>query len=116
MPSFYVFNVFAYCLRKYTPPIKANITGLPVIPDSRFISTAYDIYILPHGILLSILSTNQHPIKELALEYARLNNLFPNHQCGTFLSFGQLAKAFLPILVERPHIITFSRLEQPSKA
>lgn len=50
------------------------------------------------------------------LEYARLNNLFPNHQCGTFLSFGQLAKAFLPILVERPHIITFSRLEQPSKA
>ncbi len=41
MPSFYVFNVFAYCLRKYTPPIKANIIGLPVIPDSRFISTAY---------------------------------------------------------------------------
>lgn len=71
MPSFYFINVFAYCLRKYTPPIKANITGLPVIPDSRFISTAYDIYILPHGILLSILSTNQHPIKELALEYAR---------------------------------------------
>ena len=39
-----------------------------------------------------------------------------SHQCGTLMSFGQFANAFLPIFVERPHIITFSRLEQPSKA
>ena len=41
---------------------------------------------------------------------------FQNHHCGTFLSFGQLANAFLPILVERPHIVTFSRLAQLSNA